>query len=226
MTPRCWRDDPCPTSSPSATARSSTLALASACRGATSARPVTTRIGLLRHDRAVAVPFDLSIVNLLDDPTVEGLVISGHDATAQMSAERDLSEALSRLTATLDSTADGILVVDTAGKITDFNRRFAEIWGFPHNAVARQDDLSTLAFALDQLTDPDAFAVQAGGARPASPTARASTSSNSRTAAWSSGTQGPNASTGRSWDGSTAFETSPTASSWKTSSPTGPFMTR
>ena len=131
--------------------------LASACRGATSARPVTTRIGLLRHDSAVAVPFDLSIVNLLDDPTVEGLVISGHDATAQMSVERDLSVALSRLTATLDSTADGILVVDTAGKITDFNRRFAEIWGLPPNAVARQDDLSTLAYALDQLTDPDAF---------------------------------------------------------------------
>ncbi len=134
--------------------------LASACRGATSARPVTTRIGLLRHDRGVAVPFDLSIVNLLDDPTVEGLVISGHDATAQMSAERDLSEALSRLTATLDSTADGILVVDTAGKITDFNRRFTEIWGLPHNAVARQDDLATLAFALDQLTDPGAFAAR------------------------------------------------------------------
>ena len=134
--------------------------LASACRGATSARPVTTRIGLLRHDCAVAVPFDISIVNLLDDPTVEGLVISGHDATAHVSADRDLSEALSRLTATLDSTADGILVVDTAGKITDFNRRFAEIWRLPHNAVARQDDLATLALALDQLTDSDAFAAR------------------------------------------------------------------
>ncbi len=103
------------------------------------------------------MPFDLSIVNLLDDPTVEGLVISGHDATAQMAVEHDLSEALSRLTATLDSTADGILVVDTVGKITDFNRRFAEIWGLPHNAVVRQGDLTTLAFALDQLTDPGAF---------------------------------------------------------------------
>ena len=103
------------------------------------------------------MPFDLSIVNLLDDPTVEGLVISGHDASAQMSAERELSEALSRLTATLDSTADGILVVDTAGKITDFNGRFAEIWGLPPDAVARQDDLATLAYALDQLHDPDAF---------------------------------------------------------------------
>ncbi len=103
------------------------------------------------------MPFDLSIVNLLDDPTVEGLVISAHDATAQVSAERDLSEALSRLTATLDSTADGILVVDTKRRITDFNRRFAEIWGLPDDAVTKHDDVATLAFALDQLTDPDTF---------------------------------------------------------------------
>ncbi len=132
-------------------------AMAAARLGATSAMPVTARIGLLRHERAAAVPFDLSIVNLLDDPTVEGLVISATDATAQVSAERDLSAALSRLTATLDSTADGILVVDMAGKITDFNRRFAEIWGLPETRLARRAGLATLAFALDQLTDPDAF---------------------------------------------------------------------
>ena len=132
-------------------------ALAAARRGATSAHPVTARIHLLRHDRGGVMPFDFSIVNMLDDPTVEGLVISAHDATAQLSAERDLSEALSRLTATLDSTADGILVVDTTRRITDFNRRFAEIWGLPDNAVAKHDDVATLAFALDQLTDPETF---------------------------------------------------------------------
>ena len=132
-------------------------ALAAARRGATSAHPVTARIHLLRHDRGGVMPFDFSIVNMLDDPTVEGLVISAHDATAELSAERDLSEALSRLTATLDSTADGILVVDTTRRITDFNRRFAEIWGLPDNAVAKHDDVATLAFALDQLTDPETF---------------------------------------------------------------------
>jgi diguanylate cyclase (GGDEF)-like protein/PAS domain S-box-containing protein len=137
-------------------------AWAAARCGATSTHPVTARVGLLRHDGAIAVPFDLNIVNLIDDPTVEGFVISAYDATAQVSVENDLSEALSRLTATLDSTADGILVVDTEGKITDFNRRFVEIWGIPDDAVARKGDVATLEFALDQLTDPEGFVARMG----------------------------------------------------------------
>ena len=132
-------------------------ALGDARRGATSGRPVTARIGLLRHDYAGTVPFEMHMVNLLDDPTVEGIVVTAHDATAQVSAEHDLVDALSRLTATLDSTADGILVVDNADKITDFNRRFVEIWGIPHDSVVRQKDVSSLEFALDELTDPQAF---------------------------------------------------------------------
>ena len=131
-------------------------ALAAAARGASAANPVTTRLDLLRHDGGGTVPFELSIVNLLDDPTVEGFVISAHDATAQVSAEHELSEALSRLTATLESTADGILVVSTDGRITGSNRRFAEIWHLPEELVAEQNNAGALAFALDQLTDPEA----------------------------------------------------------------------
>ena len=59
--------------------------------------------------------------------------ISAHDATAQVrpSGSRGL---LSLLTATLDSTADGILVVDMDGKITSFNRRFIETWRIPEDS--------------------------------------------------------------------------------------------
>jgi diguanylate cyclase (GGDEF)-like protein/PAS domain S-box-containing protein len=131
-------------------------ALAAAWRGATSAHPVAVRVGLLRHDSDEAVPFELNIVNLLDDPTVEGFVVSAHDATAQVCAEHDLGEALSRLTATLDSTWDGILVVDTAGRITDFNQRFLEMWRIPDDTIARQDEMGSLAFAMDLLAQPDA----------------------------------------------------------------------
>jgi diguanylate cyclase (GGDEF)-like protein/PAS domain S-box-containing protein len=132
-------------------------ALEAARRGTAAGHPVTARVGLLRHDGEATVPFELSIVNLLDDPTVEGLVISAHDATAQVCAETELGEALSLLTATLDSTADGILVVDAAGKITSVNRRFAEIWQLPDEVLAARDDQHALAFVLDQVAHPEAF---------------------------------------------------------------------
>jgi diguanylate cyclase (GGDEF)-like protein/PAS domain S-box-containing protein len=132
-------------------------ALHEAGRGATAGHPVTIRVGLLRHDGKSVLPFELSIVDLIGDPTVEGFVISAHDASAQVAAELELSEALSLLTATLDSTADGILVLDNHGAITGFNRRFSEIWRLSTDFVAIGEDSSKLAFVLDQLLNPQAF---------------------------------------------------------------------
>ena len=103
------------------------------------------------------MPFELSIIDLIEDPTVEGFVISAHDATAQVAAEHQLSDTLSLLTATLDSTADGILVLDNDGTITGFNRRFSEIWRIGTNFVAVGDDSSKLSFVLDQLLNPQSF---------------------------------------------------------------------
>ena len=132
-------------------------ALREASLGATAVHPVATRVNLLRHDGTSTVPFELSIVDLIEDPTVEGFVISARDATEQVAAEQKLSETLSLLTATLDSTADGILVVDNAGVITGFNRRFSEIWRIGGSFVSIGDDASKLTFLLDQLLNPQAF---------------------------------------------------------------------
>jgi PAS domain S-box-containing protein len=49
---------------------------------------------------------------------------------------QELADALSVMKATLESTADGILVTDGAGKVTTFNQKFLEIWGLPHDTVA------------------------------------------------------------------------------------------
>ncbi len=112
---------------------------------------------LLRHGGKEVVPFELTIVNLIDDPTVGGLIVTAHDVSAQVESDRELRHALSLLQATLDSTADGILVVDTAGAIAGFNDRFHEMWGIPDHLLAVGKDSEAIAYVVDQLVDPQDF---------------------------------------------------------------------
>jgi len=72
-------------------------------------------------------------------------------------AEEEAKSTLSLLSATLESTADGILVVNTEGKIATFNRKFAEMWRIPNEIVAPRGGNQTLAFVLDQLKEPKKF---------------------------------------------------------------------
>ncbi|MGB8167645.1 MAG: ATP-binding protein [Chthoniobacteraceae bacterium] len=68
-----------------------------------------------------------------------------------------LKSSSSLLHATLDASADGVLVVDLKGKVSWFNRRFAELWEVPPEMTDQRDDARLLAFVLDQLKDPAAF---------------------------------------------------------------------
>ena len=78
------------------------------------------------------------------------------DVSERKRNEKELEEALSLLAATLDATADGILVVDPDGRITSFNRRFTEMWRLPE-AVLESGDAAALACVLDQVADSEAF---------------------------------------------------------------------
>ncbi len=73
------------------------------------------------------------------------------------SARRELESSLSLLSAALESTADGILVVDGDGAIVSFNRKFQQMWRIPDDVVEARDDDRAIAFVLDQLADPDQF---------------------------------------------------------------------
>ncbi|WP_437869776.1 PAS domain-containing protein [Sorangium sp. So ce363] len=75
------------------------------------------------------------------------------DVTERKRAEEMLRHSHALLEATLDSTADGILVVDDAGRPVRHNRRFREMWGIPEQVLLSQDD--RLALCLDQLADSE-----------------------------------------------------------------------
>jgi PAS domain S-box-containing protein len=86
-----------------------------------------------------------------------GRVWSFRDVTDQGEVEQELEHSLSLLKATLDATADGVLVVDLSGKVVSFNRRFLEMWRIPESLAQSRDDNQLLSFVLDQLKEPERF---------------------------------------------------------------------
>ncbi|MEA2625053.1 MAG: hypothetical protein QOD06_1098 [Candidatus Binatota bacterium] len=75
--------------------------------------------------------------------------------------EGELRQTLSLLAATLESTADGLLVIDNGGRVTTFNQKFAELWRIPEDVLAGRDDDRILRFLAEQVKDPDAFGAHA-----------------------------------------------------------------
>ncbi|GIX36800.1 MAG: histidine kinase [Silanimonas sp.] len=80
------------------------------------------------------------------------------DRSEQRSAEQQLENIIAELRATLESTADGILVLDMEGGIRGFNQRFAELWGIPEALLERRDDPAVFAWMREQMSDPEGYA--------------------------------------------------------------------
>ncbi len=79
------------------------------------------------------------------------------DVTERRRAEAEAREAASLLEAALESTADGLLIVDRAGRIVRFNERFGRMWRIPQDVLASRDDGRAIGFVLSQVEDPGAF---------------------------------------------------------------------
>jgi PAS domain-containing protein len=72
-------------------------------------------------------------------------------------AQEALKESESVLRATLESTQEGLLVVNHSGKVSHHNSRFGEIWSIPGALLASGEDNKLIAHVLPQLVDPEQF---------------------------------------------------------------------
>lgn len=77
-------------------------------------------------------------------------------------AGRKLRRLSATIEATLESTTDGILVVDRRGKITLYNRNFIKMWRIPEAVVASRNDRLVRSAVFDQLKDPAGFDTRVG----------------------------------------------------------------
>ena len=112
---------------------------------------------VFRTKEGTSIDLTLSISPVMHQGEAAGAVIIGRDMRERKRAEREVRRAVTLLQSTLDSTADGILVVGESGEILSSNQRFVEMWRIPPHIIASGEDARALRFVLDQLTDPEDF---------------------------------------------------------------------
>jgi PAS domain S-box-containing protein len=72
-------------------------------------------------------------------------------------SSRELMQNVSLLTATLEATDDGILVVDLNGKVVSYNHEFLKTWNIPENIAMTRDDNKLLDCVMSNLIDAESF---------------------------------------------------------------------
>ena len=69
----------------------------------------------------------------------------------------ELRESETRLTAVLQATADGMILVDAAGRILLTNPQFAKLWRIPAELIQAGRDELVYQYGARQLADPEGF---------------------------------------------------------------------
>jgi diguanylate cyclase (GGDEF)-like protein len=84
-------------------------------------------------------------------------LVTLHDLSRERGAEREREVLLAELRATLEATADGILVTDLTGRIRAFNRRFAALWSLPESALTERNDQRVYDWMRLNVAQPMAY---------------------------------------------------------------------
>lgn len=85
-------------------------------------------------------------------------LVTFRDYSEQRKMESSLERSIAELRATLESTADGILVVDMKGNVRGYNRRFAELWSLPEELLMTRNDAGVLAWMVSAVLNAEEYA--------------------------------------------------------------------
>ncbi len=105
--------------------------------------------------RSVAVSRRIAPVWLADGYPL--FLVQVRDRTREQRVEQERETALAELRATLEATADAILVTDLNGRIRAFNRRFARMWSLPDAVLHAGDDRAVQEWVRMNVMDVDGY---------------------------------------------------------------------
>lgn len=105
---------------------------------------------------------DASVSFVRDEATGEVLevIIVARDATARVAAEQALANSEELLRATLEATADGILMTRVGGSVLYANTRFAEMLGLDADALPGMKTQQLLQELSQRIEDPATLAAK------------------------------------------------------------------
>lgn len=111
----------------------------------------------IRHDGSII--WGSTTVSIVRDKNeeVQFFLVMIENITSRKKASVELEHYISLLKATFESTEDGLLVVESSGKIVQFNQKFVDMWNIPPELLIAGEDNNALEFVKGQLINPNTF---------------------------------------------------------------------
>ncbi|HEY3634206.1 MAG TPA: PAS domain-containing protein [Caldimonas sp.] len=104
-----------------------------------------------------AVPVVRRVTRIEPAPGNALYVVALYDRSEQMRVEAAAAATAAGLAATLEAVADAVLVVDLAGHISHFNRRFAALWELPEEMLLLRADDEVFDWMRQRVESPGAY---------------------------------------------------------------------
>jgi len=112
---------------------------------------------LLRGADGMAVPVERRVSRVWPETGCAVYVVGIRDLRQQRRTEDELESLVAELRATLESTADGILVIDRSGDIRNYNRHFAAMWDVPEELLLNPNDRALYGHLASRVLDAAAY---------------------------------------------------------------------
>ena len=122
---------------------------------------IHTETLLRRADgHTVLVDRRVSLVAMGDGTRV--YLVGMQDLSEQRQTQNQLENLVAELRATLESTADGILVCDLDGGIRAYNQHFGKLWALPPDLLTHRDDQAVHTHLANQVLDTTQYQQRLG----------------------------------------------------------------